>query len=76
MYSVKIKNLGEVIAKNVRKESHCSSEKVSFQKSAEKWVTGIQKKVKKGWRKYCKCKNSRCLKLYCECYQNNMPCGR
>jgi len=25
-----------------------------------------------GW---CKCKHSRCLKLYCDCFRNEKPCG-
>jgi len=36
----------------------------------ERKLSGTMKAL--GW---CKCKHSRCLKLYCDCFRNGQPCG-
>ena len=36
-------------------------------------MINIEKKPEEKW---CNCKNSRCVKLYCECYAAQRECGK
>lgn len=50
-----------------KKRETTETKKISKQKNYSR--------KKKNQSIYCKCLNSQCIKMYCECYQNSLQCG-
>jgi hypothetical protein len=58
---------------NFREEIQKAQESIK-EKNPKAFMPKINEEISKHL-KGCKCKNSKCLKNYCECYQSGIPCS-
>ena len=77
IYSVKLKKMNQICFPNFNNAlNNYQPNKSSDVYIGSRKMECSNKKIKKGKKTFsCNCKNSRCMKLYCECSRNKVKCS-